>query len=136
MKNLVTLAGRSKMAKARAGIVDLPAITHIALGDGGVDSDNNVLEPGEQLAHELIKKEVSSITKVSDTCYRFSIVLGEAEMTDAEISEMALIDSEGDTVIVEGIDGETKVKVCIIFEREEIKSEIPESFYKSVIRKC
>ena len=71
MKNLVTLAGRSKMAKARAG-----------------------------LAHELIKKEVSSITKVSDTCYRFSIVLGEAEMTDAEISEMALIDSEGDTVIV------------------------------------
>ena len=43
---------------------------------------------------------------------------------------------EGDTVIVEGIDGETKVKVCIIFEREEIKSEIPESFYKSVIRKC
>ncbi len=43
---------------------------------------------------------------------------------------------EGDTVIVEGIDGETKVKVCKIFEREEIKSEIPESFYKSVIRKC
>lgn len=35
MKNLVTLAGRSKMAKARAGIVDLPAITQIALGDGG-----------------------------------------------------------------------------------------------------
>lgn len=43
---------------------------------------------------------------------------------------------EGDTVIVEGINGETKVKVCKIFEREEIKSEIPESFYKSVIRKC
>lgn len=43
---------------------------------------------------------------------------------------------EGDTVIVEGIDGETKVKVCKIFEREEIKSEITESFYKSVIRKC
>ena len=43
---------------------------------------------------------------------------------------------EGDTVIVEGIDGETKVKVCKIFEREEIKSEIPESFYKSVIKKC
>lgn len=100
MKNLVTLAGRSKMAKARAGIAGLPAITHIALGDGGVDSDNNVLEPGEQLAHELIKKEVSSINKVTDTCYRFSLVLGESEMADAEISEMALIDSEGDTVIV------------------------------------
>lgn len=100
MKNLVTLAGRSKMAKARAGIAALPAITHIALGDGGVDSDNNVLEPGEQLVHELINREVTSITKVSDTCYRFTIVLGETELTDAEISEMALIDSEGDTVIV------------------------------------
>lgn len=100
MKNLVTLAGRSKMAKARAGIATLPAITHIALGDGGVDSDNNVLEPGEQLTHELINREVTSITKVSDTCYRFTIVLGETELTDAEISEMALIDSEGDTVIV------------------------------------
>ena len=32
MKNLVTVAGRSKMAKARAGIAALPAITHIALG--------------------------------------------------------------------------------------------------------
>lgn len=100
MKNLVTLAGRSKMAKARAGIATLPAITHIALGDGGVDSDYNVLEPGEQLTHELINREVTSITKVSDTCYRFTIVLGETELTDAEISEMALIDSEGDTVIV------------------------------------
>lgn len=100
MKALITLAGRSKMVKARAGVAALPPITQIALGDGGVDENGNVLEPSDTLNHELIRRDVNSIVKVSETCYRFSLILTENELVDAEITEMALVDSEGDVVSV------------------------------------
>lgn len=100
MKTLITLAGRTKMIKARAGVAALPPITQIALGDGGVDENGNVLEPRDTLQHELIRRDVNSIVKVTETCYRFSLILTENELVDAEITEMALVDSEGDIVSV------------------------------------
>ncbi len=100
MKTLITLAGRTKMIKARAGVAALPPITQIALGDGGVDENGNVLEPSDTLQHELIRRDVNSIVKVTETCYRFSLILTENELVDAEITEMALVDSEGDIVSV------------------------------------
>ncbi len=42
---VVTLLARSKMVKARAGISPLPKITGIAFGDGGTDSEQQVLAP-------------------------------------------------------------------------------------------
>lgn len=100
MKTLITLAGRTKMIKARAGVAALPPITQIALGDGGVDENGNVLEPSDILQHELIRRDVNSIVKVTETCYRFSLILTENELVDAEITEMALVDEEGDIVSV------------------------------------
>lgn len=100
MKTLITLAGRTKMIKARAGVTALPPITQIALGDGGVDENGNVLEPSDILQHELIRRDVNSIVKVTETCYRFSLILTENELVDAEITEMALVDEEGDIVSV------------------------------------
>lgn len=100
MKTLITLAGRTKMIKARAGVAALPPITQIALGDGGVDENGNVLEPSDTLQHELIRRDVNSIVKVTETCYRFSLILTENELVNAEITEMALVDSDGDVVSV------------------------------------
>lgn len=100
MKTLITLAGRTKMIKARAGVAALPPITQIALGDGGVDENGNVLEPSDTLKNELIRRDVNSIVKVTETCYRFSLILTENELVDAEITEMALVDEDGDIVSV------------------------------------
>lgn len=100
MKSLITLAGRKKMIEARAGVAALPPIVQIALGDGGVNENGEVLEPAETLNHELIRRNVDSITKLTDTSYRFSLNLTETELVDVAITEMGLVDSDGDIVSI------------------------------------
>lgn len=108
MKSVITLAGRKKMAEARAGAAALPPIVQIALGDGGVDADGNVLEPAEILNHELIRRNVDSIIRLTDTCYRYSLILSETELVNAEITEMAFIDSDGDVVSIKNFKPKVK----------------------------
>lgn len=108
MKSVITLAGRKKMVEARAGAAVLPPIVQIALGDGGVDADGNVLEPAETLNHELVRRNVDSIIRITDTCYRYSLILEELELADAEISEMAFIDADGDAVSIKNFKPKVK----------------------------
>lgn len=100
MNSIITLTGRKKMAEARAGINPLPPITYMAVGDGGVETDGTVKGPGDVLANELVRKEVGNAIKISDTCYRYKLTLNKGELTGKEISEMALIDEDGDTVAI------------------------------------
>lgn len=100
MNSIITLAGRKKMAEARAGIKPLPPIAFMAVGDGGVETDGTVKEPGDVLANELVRKEIGNAVKISDTCYRYKLTLNKGELTGKEISEMALIDEDGDTVAI------------------------------------
>ncbi|MCM1220437.1 MAG: phage tail protein [Lachnospiraceae bacterium] len=100
MNNRITLKGRSKMAKARAGVAQLPPIVGIAVGDGGTDSEGNVMTPTDELRHELLRRNVDSIEKITETSYRFSLSLSRDELSDKAISEMALYDSEGDIVAI------------------------------------
>lgn len=100
---VVTLIARAKMIKARAGISPLPKIAGIAFGDGGADSENQVLEPdGGQTAlnHELLRKPIDRHTILSETKCRYECTLEQGELTGAYISEAALYDADGDLVAI------------------------------------
>ena len=100
MNSIITLVGRKKMAKARAGIKPLPPIAFMEVGDGGVEADGKVKEQGDKMVNELARKAVEDAVKISDTCYRYKLTLNKGELTGKEISEMALIDEEGDAVAI------------------------------------
>ena len=98
-KSVITKIRRKKMAEASHTTGKIAKITHIALGSGGVDANRKVIEPlpeNVRLKHEVIRKPYTSSTKVSETSYEYVIKLEENELIGVEISEMALIDEDGD----------------------------------------
>lgn len=101
MDGIITLAARKKMAEARKGDARLPPIQKIALGDGGIDQNGNLITPLEEdtsLRHELLRRDYDSAVRLSDTSFRYRIDLKEAELSGKGISEIALFDSE-DTML-------------------------------------
>lgn len=103
-KNLViTKKAREKLVKARAGAITLPKIVGMAFGDGGVDSDGNVVPPAEtqsQLTNELLRKEIDGYSFPDDTTCRYECTLSESELAGEEISEIGLYDEDGDIVCI------------------------------------
>lgn len=66
-----------------------------------MDASGNIITPladNVKLYHEVIRKEYTSSAKTSDTSYEYTIKLEEDELVGTEISEMALIDAEGDVI--------------------------------------
>lgn len=101
MKSVITTVRRKKMAEASHTTGKLAKVKWIALGSGGVDSEGAVIEPlaeNVQLNNEVVRKEYSSSNKISDTAYEYTIKLSEDELVGTFISEMALIDAEGDVI--------------------------------------
>lgn len=101
MKSVITTVRRKKMAEASHTTGKLAKVKWIALGSGGVDSEGEVIEPlaeNVQLNNEVVRKEYSSSNKISDTAYEYTIKLSEDELVGTFISEMALIDAEGDVI--------------------------------------
>lgn len=98
-KTLVPNVAREKMALARAGTRTLPAVTHIAYGDGGVDADGVVQTPASTmiaLNHELLRKPYDSKEVTAQCVVTYIGTLAEGELGGKSISEIALVDSEGD----------------------------------------
>lgn len=100
MNSIITLTGRKKMAEARAGVKALSPIVEMAVGDGGIDENGKIKSPGDVLNHELLRRKLDNITKISDTCYRYKICIKKDELIGCEISEKALIDEDGDIVVI------------------------------------
>lgn len=101
MKNVITKVRRQKMAEASHTTGKLAKAKWIALGSVGVDASGNIITPladNVKLYHEVIRKEYTSSAKTSDTSYEYTIKLEEDELVGTEISEMALIDAEGDVI--------------------------------------
>lgn len=123
-ESVVTVKAKEKMLKARAGVQPLPKIVGMAFGNGGVTEEGAVIPPsGEQIAlkNELLRKEVDGYTEVSNTCYRYTCTLQEAELANQHISEVALYDADGDLVAIKnclakGKDSDT----VMIFEIDDI----------------
>ncbi len=75
-KSVITNIARKKMARARYDGTPLEKVKYIALGDGGVNEDGEVIYPLPEninLQNELIRKEYDSCTKISDTSYEYAI---------------------------------------------------------------
>lgn len=101
MKAMVTAVGRRKMAQARAGMIQLPPICGMAVGSGGTDEQGNEKTPQESgLYQELLRKEIESVTRITDSTYQYEITLLEDELPGETISESGLYDADGDFVAV------------------------------------
>lgn len=87
----------------------LPAITHVAVGDGGQDSMGNLKVPTgneTQLYNEVYRTNVTT-ERVDDVTYKFSFVLNtieEPSLAGKKINEMALIDDEGTMITIETVE--------------------------------
>ena len=97
-------------------------ITHIALGSGGVNADGTVIVPLAEnvaLKKEVVRKPYTSSTKTSDTSYEYTIKLEEDELVGTFISEMALIDEDGDVVAFSNFLAKGKDETEVTFTIED-----------------
>lgn len=100
---VVTKVARTKMMKARAGVISLPKIVGMAFGAGGVDASGNALTPSETqttLKSELLRKKIDKYEILSDTKCRYVCTLLSNELVGKNISELALYDEAGDLVAI------------------------------------
>lgn len=100
--SVTTNIAREKLIKARAGVSPLPRCKYIALGNGGVNLGNVTECYSEQtrLNNELIRKEIAGYNiKKFNECEYFCII-EENELENETISEIALIDEDGDIVAI------------------------------------
>lgn len=102
-KGVITEAGRKKLCMAHAGDMELPAITKMAWGNGGVDEAGQpIVTTGNEIGlyHQLLSKNIESHDYVNEgqTACRYTATLEAGELDGEEISEMGLYDAEGDLV--------------------------------------
>ncbi len=100
---VTTRIAKKKMLLARAGVSALPKIAMMAFGDGGVNTDGEVIDPEEEqteLKNEIYRKDITKYEIVSDTQIRYYCNLKEDELTGGKISEIGLVDAEGDIITI------------------------------------
>lgn len=110
-KAITTTIAKKKMLLARAGQQELPAITQMVFGSGGVNLAGEVLEPSEgqqELREEIYRKDIEKVEIVSDTQIRYYCTLNENELIDKDISEIALADADGDLVTIKNFKAKGK----------------------------
>lgn len=110
------------MAEASHTTGRIAKITHIALGTGGVDETGNVIAPlpeNVQLKNEVIRKPYSTSRKASDTSYEYTINLEVNELVGVYISELALIDEDGDVVAFSNFLAKGKDETEVTFTIED-----------------
>lgn len=121
-KSVITKIRRKKMAEASHTTGTVAKITHIALGSGGVNADGTVIVPLAEnvaLKKEVVRKPYASSTKTSDTSYEYTIKLEEDELVGTFISEMALIDEDGDVVAFSNFLAKGKDETEVTFTIED-----------------
>lgn len=121
-KSVITKTRRKKMAEASHSTGNIAKITHIALGSGGVNADGTVIVPLAEnvaLKNEVVRKPYTSSTKTSDTSYEYTIKLEEDELVGVFISEMALIDADGDVVAFSNFLAKGKDETEVTFTIED-----------------
>ena len=125
-KAVITKIGRRKLCKAHAGDSPLSKIVKMAFGDGGVNSDGVEKRPtGEETAlyNELIQKDLDthSYTNNDETTCRYSATLGIGECTGKYISEIGLVDEDGDLIAIRTFLAMGKTEdIPLTFDMDEI----------------
>ncbi len=108
---VITKAARKKLVMARSGDMELPKVAGMAFGDGGVDSNGEVIAPvdtQESLSHELYRKAVDRHSFPEETTCRYECTLSDTELAGAVISEVGLYDADGDILCIRTFLGKGK----------------------------
>lgn len=123
MNSIITVTAKRKMVRARKGEIALPVVAGIAIGDGAIDEDGNLIPPSEgepSLKNELLRREYSRCEAVSDTCFRYRMELAADELAGKKINEAALYDAEGDLLAIRVFAGKPKdADMEMAFEYED-----------------
>ena len=99
MKYTISDIHRKKIAQATHSAGKIATVAQIALGTGGVDgSGKTPAGSATKLNTEVIRRAYTASEKVDDACYEYALVLAENECVGSKISEMMLIDSDGDPI--------------------------------------
>lgn len=117
MEYTITNKHRQKMALATHSKGTIARVKMIALGTGGMDG-RNVRVPvptATRLNNEVLRREYTTAEKVDDFCYEYQLRLSGAELVGQAISELALIDEEGDLI-------------CVLNTRPKEKDDVPETY--------
>lgn len=110
-KAITTTIAKKKMLLARAGQQELPQITQMVFGSGGVNAVGEVLELSErqqELREEIYRKDIDKFEIISDTQIKYYCTLDENELVDKDISEIALADADGDLVTIKNFKAKGK----------------------------
>ncbi len=108
---IITVTARKAMVKARAGLGTLPTIIKMAFGDGGVDAQGDPIAPASTataLNNELMRKDLTAVTPLSDTTVQYACRLTTSELAGTDISEIALVDSNGDLACIKTFPAKSK----------------------------
>lgn len=103
MAAVTTTVAKKKILLARAGDATLPKIVKMAFGNGGVTSGGVIIEPTEEqtdLNSEIGRYDITNHEVISDTQVKYCCRLRESTLAGKEISEMALVDEDGDLVTI------------------------------------
>lgn len=109
--SVTTKIAREKMAKARSGDIVLPKIAMMAFGNGGTDGSGVPISPSDMdtsLKNELLRKEIDGHSFPILTTCRYSATISKPELVAMKISEIALIDEEGDLIAIKSFTEKTK----------------------------
>lgn len=102
--SVITQYRRKNLVKITAGtITAVPKIAYIALGSGGVGEDGQVITPTESqtaLNAELRRYPVDPVTFPVETTARYSITVPESDLIGDSISELGLLDQDGNLCAV------------------------------------
>ena len=100
---VITETARKKLVQARAGAITLPKIVGMAFGNGGVNTEGDIIAPVEgqrALASELYRKPIDGYSFPNETTCRYECTLLEPELAGEEISEIGLYDEDGDILCI------------------------------------
>ena len=91
--SVITKTRRRKLCMAASDPEKpLAVITHVAFGNGGVNGSGEPLVPA--------RYEVESVTYPAETTARYAVTIPKDALVGEEISEAALVDSDGDVVAI------------------------------------
>lgn len=97
---MITKIRRINLTKITSGAVNTIApITHIAVGDDGLDSNGEpkITEDTQtSLFNEIARYPIKDVVYPIETTARYTINIGENDIVGARISEIGLIDGNGD----------------------------------------
>lgn len=105
--SIITKTRRILLCQISSGaIIAMPKITHIALGTGGVDANGEPLVPSETqtaLNQQVGEYEIESVSYPVETTARYTITIPENELVGEAISEVGLVDEQGNLCAVKNM---------------------------------